>query len=145
MTPNQELVDEGTAREIINRVQKLKKKAQLIPTDPVIVYYHINKPDSDVKRVASTHKEFVQTAIKSPFLQQDETTDKKEVLIEEMQELKEVQLLLKICSTKERAMPVTPWINLVVSEGVETRYSGEKAKTASLNLKDFKVNLKLFI
>lgn len=145
MTPNQELVDEGTAREIINRVQKLKKKAQLIPTDPVIVYYHINKPDSDVKRVASTHKEFVQTAIKSPFLQQDDTTDKKEVLIEEMQEFKEVQLLLKICSTKERAMPVTPWINLVVSEGVETRYSGEKAKTASLNLKDFKVNLKLFI
>lgn len=56
MKPNQELMDEGFAREIINRVQKLKKKAKLIPTDPVIVTYTSSKTDSDVSRIAKSHQ-----------------------------------------------------------------------------------------
>lgn len=37
-TPDQAMQDEGVAREIINRVQKLRKKAGLVPTDPVRQY-----------------------------------------------------------------------------------------------------------
>ena len=36
-TPDQAMLDEGVAREIINRVQKLRKKASLVPTDAVSV------------------------------------------------------------------------------------------------------------
>ena len=34
-TPDQAMLDEGVAREIINRVQKLRKKASLVPTNAV--------------------------------------------------------------------------------------------------------------
>ena len=34
----QEMKDEGVSREVINRIQKLKKKAKLVPTDEVTVF-----------------------------------------------------------------------------------------------------------
>jgi len=61
MTPNEELLEEGLAREIINRVQKLKKKAQLIPTDPVIIYYALSASKNAKKEVLET-----QTVAKGP-------------------------------------------------------------------------------
>lgn len=68
LTPTEELLYEGVAREIINRIQKLKKKAQLIPTDPVVVYYEISDTKSDLNKVAKSHQEFIESVIKSPFL-----------------------------------------------------------------------------
>jgi hypothetical protein len=37
VAPTQEMIDEGIAREVISRVQKLRKKAKLQPSDPVTV------------------------------------------------------------------------------------------------------------
>lgn len=48
MVPSQELMDEGLARELINRVQKLKKKGGLFPTDSVIVYFSVNQKGSEL-------------------------------------------------------------------------------------------------
>ncbi|GJN13246.1 hypothetical protein PR202_ga31597 [Eleusine coracana subsp. coracana] len=36
---DQSLIEAGVAREVVNRIQKLRKIAQLEPTDPVDVYY----------------------------------------------------------------------------------------------------------
>lgn len=41
MTRDETLVQEGLARELINRVQRLRKKAGLNPTDEVDVYYEM--------------------------------------------------------------------------------------------------------
>jgi isoleucyl-tRNA synthetase len=41
VTPDQSMKDEGTAREVVNRIQKLRKKAKLVPSDPVTVYYEV--------------------------------------------------------------------------------------------------------
>eukprot|EP01027_Heterolobosea_sp_BB2_P022048 GEZU01032431.1.p1 GENE.GEZU01032431.1~~GEZU01032431.1.p1 ORF type:complete len:1094 (+),score=459.19 GEZU01032431.1:187-3468(+) len=38
-TVDQTLIDEGVAREIINRIQKLRKKAGLVPEDNVNIYF----------------------------------------------------------------------------------------------------------
>ena len=38
---DQAMVDEGVAREVINRIQKLRKAAKLVPTDPVTVFYQV--------------------------------------------------------------------------------------------------------
>ncbi|PNY29521.1 Isoleucine-tRNA ligase, cytoplasmic [Tolypocladium capitatum] len=47
MAPHPELVDEGLAREMINRVQRLRKKAGLVPTDDVRMQYAVvSNPDS---------------------------------------------------------------------------------------------------
>ena len=139
MMPNQELVDEGTARELINRVQRLKKKAKLVPTDTVLVYYKINKPDSDVNKVAQSHQAFIENIIKSKFQEHNAEADLKEVIIEETSELKDVELKLRISTTKERVLPKIPFINLVLSEDLKIRYvNGDcTTKTASLNLKNF--------
>lgn len=145
MTPNQELVDEGMAREIINRVQKLKKKAKLIPTDPVIITYSTSKEASDVARVAKSHTAFIEGVIKSKFVQHDEAAEKREMLLEETQELKDVQLRLRITTLKERQLPKLPWVNIALADDIPMRYVPANAtRTASFNLVDFKGTLMTF-
>jgi isoleucyl-tRNA synthetase len=56
MKPNQELMDERIVREILNHIQKLKKKAKLIPTDLVIVTYTSSKKEINVTRIAKSHQ-----------------------------------------------------------------------------------------
>ena len=38
---SQDMIDEGVSREVVNRVQKLKKKAKLVVTDEVTVFYQV--------------------------------------------------------------------------------------------------------
>lgn len=61
------MLDEGIAREIINRVQKLRKKAHLVPTDLISVYYSIN-PTGELSRVAKELNEFIVNVLKVPFI-----------------------------------------------------------------------------
>jgi len=66
-TPDQSMLDEGVAREIINRVQKLRKKAGLVPTDQITAYYAVSPAASDLARVAHSHLEYLEAALKAPF------------------------------------------------------------------------------
>jgi len=61
---DQNMMDEGNAREIINRIQKLRKKVGLIPTDKVTVY--LEGADS-LKQVIEEFTEFIQKNIKAPI------------------------------------------------------------------------------
>lgn len=136
MVPSQELIDEGLARELVNRVQKLKKKGGLFPTDPVIVYFSVNQKGSDVEKVGKSYKEFIETAIKSQFLPYTEESKTKQVLVESTEDLKGVQLKLVVASTKERLLPYTKWINVLLHKDLKGRL-GAKTNTASLCLYDF--------
>ncbi|CEP18571.1 hypothetical protein [Parasitella parasitica] len=57
-----ELEEEGVAREIINRVQRLRKKANLLPTDEINMYYRlaIVKSDAEVKETANNPQTLAQ-------------------------------------------------------------------------------------
>lgn len=46
---DEELRSEGLAREVINRVQKLRKKAGVQPGDPVEVFYSVGEITVDDK------------------------------------------------------------------------------------------------
>ncbi|XP_050068231.1 isoleucine--tRNA ligase, cytoplasmic [Anopheles maculipalpis] len=122
MTPNEELMREGTAREIINRIQKLKKKAKLIPTDPVLIYYTVSGGDSEVRTVAESHRNFIVGTVKSPFVPYGPDAASKPVLIEESQELKGITLTITICSPQDREIPAVPWVNLQLDETLVPRY-----------------------
>lgn len=61
------MLDEGTAREIINRVQKLRKKAHLVPTDLITVYYNVS-PTGELSRVAKEWNDFIVNVLKVPFV-----------------------------------------------------------------------------
>lgn len=113
LTPTDDLMDEGIAREIITRVQKLKKKAQLVPTDTVIVLYEVNDSNNIVTKVAKSHNDFIQATIKSPFIPYKKE-DLQKVVISESFDLKEVQLKIIICLPKtDEILPTAKWANFV--------------------------------
>ncbi|XP_053611705.1 isoleucine--tRNA ligase, cytoplasmic isoform X1 [Plodia interpunctella] len=133
VTPDQDMLDEGFAREIINRVQKLRKKAHLVPTDEVNVYYSVNK-SSDILRILNLHREFIESTVKAPLILIEEMASSKPVIIEETQELKGSQLKLVITWRKELELPVKPWANVVLQD-ISPRF-GVTGNKASLLLKD---------
>ncbi|XP_069822571.1 isoleucine--tRNA ligase, cytoplasmic [Dendropsophus ebraccatus] len=68
VTPDQAMVDEGVAREVINRIQKLRKKGNLVPTDEITVYYEV-KPQGDyLQSVIQGHTDFILATVKSPLI-----------------------------------------------------------------------------
>ncbi|CAG0912846.1 unnamed protein product [Notodromas monacha] len=87
ITPDQGMQDEGTAREVINRIQKLRKKAKLVPTDPISVFYEVKPKGSELDRVVEEHREaLIASSIKAPVLPLSEFSG--DVLIQETQDLK---------------------------------------------------------
>ena len=129
MTPNEELMEEGLAREVINRIQKLKKKAQLIPTDPVLIYYELNAPEQkkmevdQMLKVMTKYHSMIKTAIKSEFdkyIAAD--AGKKRVIINESVDLKGIDLKLTICSTEEVQLPILKWVNVSLSSDMAPRF-----------------------
>lgn len=133
--PSQELIDEGIAREIINRIQKMKKKAKLFPTDPVLVFYWIDNEKSELFRVALNFQNYIENVIKSPFKLYTEEEGKKIILAEEHFELKDAKMMLKVCSHQDQLNPHGEWINILL-KGIKPRF-GAKSNEGSLFLHDF--------
>lgn len=113
LTPTDDLMEEGIAREIITRIQKLKKKAQLVPTDSVIVLYEVNSANNIITKVANSHNDFIQSTIKSPFIPYKKE-DVQKIVISESFDLKDVKLKIIICLPKtDEILPATKWANFV--------------------------------
>jgi hypothetical protein len=75
-------------------------------------------------------------------LEHDAAADKREIILEETGELKDVQLRLRITSLNERAVPKLPWINIALADDITPRYvSPNSGRTATFNLFDFNGNL----
>lgn len=69
LRPDDSLLEAGVAREIVNRIQKLRKKASLEPTDVVEVYFRPSDKDaSTLKQVLSSQEQYIRDAIGSPLL-----------------------------------------------------------------------------
>ncbi|CAH9122288.1 unnamed protein product [Cuscuta epithymum] len=74
----------GAAREIINRVQKLKKKSALEPTDAVLVYFKTLDDDNSVsQQVLKTQEEYITEAIGTSLLPADSMPSSAAILGEE--------------------------------------------------------------
>lgn len=64
-----ELAREGIAREIVNRVQQLRKKAKLVPTDDVKMEYRVlSDPEkTGIEEVFETHGQVFEKALRRPL------------------------------------------------------------------------------
>ncbi|XP_045501049.1 isoleucine--tRNA ligase, cytoplasmic [Colias croceus] len=133
VTPDQDMLDEGFAREVINRVQKLRKKAHLVPTDEVDVYFSVNKA-SDILRIINIHRELIETTVRAPLKAIEDLSPSKPIIIEETQELKGSQLKLIITWRKDIEMPANPWANIILQD-IKPRF-GVVTSQASIILKD---------
>lgn len=133
VSPDQNMLDEGFAREVINRVQKLRKKALLVPTDEVNVYYSVNQ-NSDILRIITLHRDLIESTVKAPLIPIDKLSPEKSVVIEDTQELKGSELKLKITWRTDQKPLNNYSVNIELNE-LSPRY-GVNAHKIKLPIKD---------
>uniref|UniRef100_A0A4W6DZA1 isoleucine--tRNA ligase n=1 Tax=Lates calcarifer TaxID=8187 RepID=A0A4W6DZA1_LATCA len=118
VTPDQSMVDEGVAREVINRIQKLRKKGHLVPSDEITVYYRCQPEGEYLDSVIQAHTDFILATTKAPLLPFP-VPKTASVIIEEKTQLKGSDLELTIVkgSSAPRAPlsgPACTYVNLRV-------------------------------
>ncbi|RZF34931.1 hypothetical protein LSTR_LSTR011425 [Laodelphax striatellus] len=99
VTPDEAMQEEGVAREVINRVQKLRKKAHLVPSDVIQVHYSVTPATSELASVTRRHTDFIAAQLKAPFLATPPPPSGHNVIIEEVQQLKGANLSLILTGT----------------------------------------------
>ncbi|KAJ8896030.1 hypothetical protein PR048_001371 [Dryococelus australis] len=134
VTPDDTMLEEGIARELINRVQKLRKKAHLVPSDEVTAYYSISPSDGQLARVAASHAEFIENVVKGPWRHCSKKLGHTLMIAEETQMVKGSELKLELVkgfpsdyascdSVKTRTVePFCRYVNVQLCEGLEPRY-----------------------
>lgn len=103
VTPDETMQNEGLAREIINRVQKLRKKAKLVPLDEATVYYDVKDSNSTIAKIIVSHKEFIESTTKTPQKSISEKPANSKAVIEETSNIKGVDLHLTLVVEKTHA------------------------------------------
>ncbi|XWS43910.1 hypothetical protein CRYUN_Cryun16bG0145300 [Craigia yunnanensis] len=69
LRPDESLFEAGVAREVVNRIQKLRKKAGLEPTDMVEVYFEsLDEDKSIIQQVLNSQENYIRDAIGLPLL-----------------------------------------------------------------------------
>lgn len=69
LRPDESLFEAGFAREVVNRIQKLRKKSALEPTDSVEVYFKSLDEDTSVSaQILKSQEAYIKEAIGSPLL-----------------------------------------------------------------------------
>ncbi|XP_051165304.1 isoleucine--tRNA ligase, cytoplasmic [Leptopilina boulardi] len=146
VTPDEMMLNEGLAREIINRVQKLRKKAQLVPTDEATVYYDIKDKNSTLAKVVDTHQKFIETTTKTPQMNYSKFQNEGNIIIlEEMQNIKGVEMNLvlvkgnSMCQLTNGIKPFVEFVNVHLVN-CSPRF-GANSQQGTILLRDFKNNL----
>ncbi|QLL31708.1 hypothetical protein HG536_0B05730 [Torulaspora globosa] len=89
-----ELKTEGLARELINRIQKLRKKCGLEATDDVLVQYELIKDTMDFEVVVKQHRETLTKTCRSDIVAFDGANDG--AIADEEQSINDTIFKLKI-------------------------------------------------
>ncbi|KYN10937.1 PREDICTED: isoleucine--tRNA ligase, cytoplasmic [Trachymyrmex cornetzi] len=134
ITADEAMHNEGIAREVINRVQKLRKKARLVPSDEAVAYYEIKDANSNLAKVIVSHKEFIENVTKTPQRDMTELPRNSDVIIEEMQKIKDMDMRLVLVrtsashtstqegsTTSSKSQPSASYVNVILSN-MQPRY-----------------------
>nr|KAF6267738.1 hypothetical protein mMyoMyo1_006579 [Myotis myotis] len=111
VTPDQAMVDQGVAREVINRIQKLRKKCNLVPTDEITVYYTAKSEGNYLSTIIESHMEFIFATIKAPLKPYPVATADK-ILIQEKMQLKGSDLEITLTRGSSTPGPACAYVNL---------------------------------
>uniref|UniRef100_A0A1I8F799 isoleucine--tRNA ligase n=1 Tax=Macrostomum lignano TaxID=282301 RepID=A0A1I8F799_9PLAT len=71
ITPDASMQREGLAREVVNRVQKLRKRAGLQPSDPIKIFYRADG-DGDLSGVVREYASSSTTLVRQPLVSLEE-------------------------------------------------------------------------
>ncbi|XP_044012686.1 isoleucine--tRNA ligase, cytoplasmic [Aphidius gifuensis] len=127
ITPDESMQNEGIAREVINRVQKLRKKAQLLPSDDACVYYDIVDKSSSLAKLIVDYKDFIESTTKTPQEDIAKFNKNDNVIIEELNKIKGVDIKLMLVNKKQAVLkdqivPGSKYVNVKL-DGLESRYN----------------------
>jgi isoleucyl-tRNA synthetase len=91
MTKDEELMQEGLARELVNRVQRLRKKAGLNPSDEVDIHYAmIEDVEMQLAKMLIGQSEYLEKTFKRPLIDVDagkQQSPQTSLIVEEDQEI----------------------------------------------------------
>ena len=92
-----ELQMEGTAREVVNRIQRLRKKAGLVATDEVDAFYSFEKGVGEALAacIESQEEAFMKALRRKPLPETEKKANAK-VILQEEQEVGEDKFLLTL-------------------------------------------------
>lgn len=125
MDQDGDLQAEGVAREVINRVQRLRKKARLSPSDRIEAF--IDTTDAAVLGVLSSHKEMLASALNCPVpMPIEELSGREIVIVKESVDVVGGGTPITVCLT--RAGPTVSMERLNASVG------GDKAAAEAMAL-----------
>jgi isoleucyl-tRNA synthetase len=121
-SPDQAMLDEGVAREVVNRVQKLRKSTGLKVADRVTMFYTIQPAGHGLAKIMHEFGDYIQTASKTP-LRPLPSPSPAGGLGHERYELKGAELTLTVVkgfpaghsdggSPSPGAVPAVPWCNV---------------------------------
>ena len=93
-----ELANEGLARDLCNRVQKLRKRANLVPTDDVRMEYKVvaNPDEIDVAEVIKSQEMLFVSALRGGLDPVKEDVAGDSLIFEEQQEVQNLTILLRL-------------------------------------------------
>jgi isoleucyl-tRNA synthetase len=98
--PHPELVEEGVVRELINRFQRLRKKAGLVPTDEVHMRYRVESDPDGVgfASLVASRQEMFEAALRGRVEEIGALVDEQDVqvLLEERQEVGNAVVVLQL-------------------------------------------------
>ncbi|KAM4722099.1 isoleucine--tRNA ligase, cytoplasmic [Rhinophrynus dorsalis] len=119
VTPDQSMVDEGVAREVINRIQKLRKKGNLVPTDEITIYYQCQPVGDYLQSVIERHTDFILATVKSALKPYPVPASSK-IIIQEKTQLKGSELGITLVRGSSQAVdevpgPACAYVNLNIS------------------------------
>ncbi|TLS21617.1 uncharacterized protein PpBr36_09555 [Pyricularia pennisetigena] len=99
-----ELADEGLARDIVNRVQRLRKKAGLVPTDDVRMQYNVveNPDGTDVEGLMRNRDAMFMGALRGHLEPTPADTAGSDAIIEEDHALGNLVLRFRLVALEER-------------------------------------------
>lgn len=95
---HEELAQEGLAREVINRVQRLRKKAGLQPTDDVKMEYRVlSDPEViGLEDVLAKQSAFFEKVLRRTIEKQENSSTAQELIAEEEQEIQKATWMLRL-------------------------------------------------
>jgi len=123
-SPDQSMLDEGVAREVINRIQKLRKSSGLKVSDKVTMFFTISPANHNLSKIVSEYLDYIQSSSKTP-LRPLPSSPPSSYLNKEEYELKGAKLTLTVSkgfpadysggvngSLDGDMVPAVPWCNV---------------------------------
>lgn len=92
------LLGEGIVRDIINRIQRMRKKAGLVPTDDIQMQYAIltNPDDVDINGVLSSNQALFTSSLHGTLEKVSDDVSEDSLILEEEQDISNLTLMLRL-------------------------------------------------